>query len=188
MIERLKSGEALIAAIASLGAAGLQYFAIPSIIDIPENISPLYQYLTTGLLVVLILIVLLLLPDLSKMHVVWQAITVLALMGAGMLMAISLVNQLSDHSFEKTCLNQERIVILAPSEPTDRLQTELMRVGGAATGWCNHPDTTFFRALLRQDAVPDATNAGLKLLGSQLLFALGLISALLFFMARSAKD
>ena len=188
MIERLKSGEALLAAIATLAATVLQYFAIPNIIEIPDNISPLYQFLTTGLMVVLILIVLLLLPEFAGMNILVQVCVILGLIAIGIASAVTFANQLQDHSFSKTCIDEPRVVILTPSVPSQKLRDEMMLGGGLENGWCNHQDPAFFRALVRDEAVADATIAGLKLLVSQLLLALGLIIALLSYMARRDRN
>ena len=175
-LKDLKSMEALIAGIASLVAVGAQYFALPGIIDIPANVSAMYQYLTTGVLIVVVIVLLLLSPELGRLSGWKQSLLVLAMVGAGFTAAMSLSTQISNNSFRTQCRDTEEVHILQPSEPSETLQTELTIAGSAKLGWCDHPRKELFRALVQQEAIPDATRAGLKLFFAQLLMAMGLIT------------
>nr|WP_298898959.1 hypothetical protein [uncultured Altererythrobacter sp.] len=183
-LARLNSVEGAIAAVATVAGVLLQYFAIPTIIDIPENISPMYQYLTTGVLIILIFVGLLLLDAVAAWSAIKQAVLVLTMLAIGVGAAVSFSNQIDRHSFAVTCRNENEAIVLAPASPSDELKSEMVIAGDLTRGWCNHPRKTLFRALVKQEAVPDATEAGLKLLLAQLLLACGLLFGVLLVLSK----
>lgn len=155
MTNRLNSIEARIAAGFVLVAAVLKYTALGTVVDLPASLQGFPQYLSTITLVVLVFAMVLMGRYLNALATPISVALILTMLAVGGYFAFRFVDHINAHAPYVECVDDPRHRILVPRQPEPELARQIEIGGGVADGWCDHPDTGQFRALIASAANAD---------------------------------
>lgn len=178
-LSRLSGTKAIIAGVATIVTIGLSYTSLSIVLDIPDNMSGLANYLSIPALIALVLL-LLLNSDFFLRRKRLGTISVMGFLFVGLSTAFGAEYLITEHSHKvSNCRHVDDTYVLAPFRMTEGLLEEIDDGGGGVVSdaWCSHEDRTLFQENFLKEANTSVLILSLLILLSQVLLTYAIIVA-----------
>lgn len=151
LIDRLKSVEALVAAVVATLTVVAKYTTFTAFVTLPEGLSGFAPHLSTLAVIVLTFVMILLSGWLIRRKRGTQALLVVGALVIGLVLTVYFAGQLRKSSVAVECADEPPISILEPAKPTVQLAEMIDSGGGLADAWCDHEDKRLVRNMIARE-------------------------------------
>ena len=176
---RLKSADALIAAVSTTVTLVLNFTSLTAILKFPDNVSGMSGFLSIPALISLVLLLLLFSDSIAaRKKIAGLAIVACLIGGIALSYKSEYLIAANSHQIEN-CRDTKDTLILAPFNPSEDLQKMIEDGGGGSIkdAWCSHRDPPRFREKLLGEANSSSLQLSLMILLAQVLLTYSIIIA-----------
>lgn len=183
-----KAMDLTLVAAAALVTALFKYTAVSSQLDLPERLMGLTQYLATGLMLIVVLVLAAMAGQVRRLRKTVTVSLVAGLAVVAVLLTLHLSGELARTGVTVECVDWPRSRILTPTAPSPDLARELVVAGGYESGWCDDPNLDQFRRMVEVQATGEAQKLQLWLVLAEVCFGSALALGLLLAAGRSGRS
>ncbi|MXO91147.1 hypothetical protein [Pontixanthobacter aquaemixtae] len=171
VIAKLKSTEAIIAAIVSLVAVVAKYTAVSNLLDLPDGVDGVGPHLATAVVIIAILLIVYWSENILDQKPMLIGLGVAVMAAAGVYLASNFASDIRSQTVEVQCVDFPRTTILRPNEPSERLATLIDDGGGLETAWCEE-EKVKVRSMVRSENSGQVFSLNLWLILAESLLAI----------------